>query len=340
MPLSDQVLEHREGPKPAKPAFAVVPYLKLARPDHWFKNVFMLLGAAVAALYVPETIGLHTLAPLGLAFVATCLVASSNYVLNEVLDGPSDRLHPTKHARPVPSGQINLAIALIEWVALAAAGLLLARRVNAPLAWTALTLWGMGLAYNVPPLRLKDLPYVDVLCESLNNPIRLALGWFALIPSLFPPVSLAFAYWMVGAFFMATKRYAEFRQIGDPSRAAGYRASFKHYTEERLLVSLLFYATACALFAGIFIVRYHLELILFVPVIAGLFAYYLTLAFKPDSPVQAPERLYRERGFVAYLVISLILFVVLLHVHIPALYEIFHVQPHGIDPLWTIERGK
>ena len=45
----------------------------------------------------------------------------------------------------------------------------------------------MGLAYNVPPVRLKEWPYLDVLSESVNNPLRLALGWFALIPDRFPP---------------------------------------------------------------------------------------------------------------------------------------------------------
>ena len=48
----------------------------------------------------------------------------------------------------------------------------------------------------------------------------------------------------------------------------------------------------CALFGGIFIVRYRIELILFVPVIAGLFAYYLKLGLKENSPAQNPESLY------------------------------------------------
>src|SRR5438270_4288919 len=129
----------------------------------------------------------------------------------------------------------------------------------------------MGIAYNVPPLRTKEWPYVDVLSESVNNPIRLLLGWFALITGRFPPLSLTIAYWMIGAFFMAMKRLAEYRHIGDPRVAAAYRRSFAYYTEERLLVSLFFYSTTCALFAGIFIVRYHLELILFAPLGAGLF---------------------------------------------------------------------
>jgi hypothetical protein len=122
---------------------------------------------------------------------------------------------------------------------------------------------------------LKEWPYLDVLSESLNNPIRLALGWFAVIPDRIPPGSLVLSYWMVGAFLMAVKRLAELRRIGDRDTLAAYRASFAHYTEERLLVSIMFYASACALFGGIFIVRYRLELILFVPLLAGFLAYYL-----------------------------------------------------------------
>jgi hypothetical protein len=143
---------------------------------------------------------------------------------------------------------------------------------------------------------------------------------------------------MIGAFFMAMKRYAEYRHIGDRGVAAAYRHSFRYYTEERLLVSILFYATTCALFAGIFIVRYHLELLLFVPFAAGLFAYYLHLGMKADSPTQNPEKLYRERGFVAYLTICFAVFVLLMFTSVPALYSWFNVEPSGTSPLWTVGR--
>ena len=136
-------------------------------------------------------------------------------------------------------------------------------------------------------------------------------------------------------------RYAEYRHIGDPAVAAGYRRSFKHYTDERLLVSIMFYATACALFAGIFIVRYHLELILVTPLAAGVFAYYLKIGMQPDSPVQNPEKLYRERGFFVYLVVTTALFVTLMFTSIPRLYDIFNVDISKTNPLWTIgERDK
>jgi 4-hydroxybenzoate polyprenyltransferase len=318
------------------PRSGIVPYIAIARVDHWFKNSFMALGVLLAVFYEPGLFRSGSIVPLLVAILSTCLVASSNYVLNELLDGPRDLLHPVKRYRPVPSGQVRPALAIAEWLLLAAAGFALAWSLNVPFLASAVWLWVMGLLYNVPPVRLKEWPYLDVLSESVNNPIRLFLGWFALVADRVPPLSLVLSYWMIGAFFMAMKRYAEYRHIDNPAVAASYRRSFGWYTEERLLVSILFYATACALFAGIFVVRYHLELILFVPLAAGLFAYYLHLGLKPDSPTQNPEKLYRQPGFVAYLVVSLVVFVALMFTSIPALYAWFNVEPSQASPLWTI----
>jgi decaprenyl-phosphate phosphoribosyltransferase len=311
-------------------------YVQIARVDHWFKNVFMLLGVLLALFYEPSLAAWDSLSPLLIAVAATCLVASSNYVLNEVLDGPRDRLHPQKRHRPVPSGRVYLPLAYAEWLLPAAAGFGLAALLNRYFLASAVALWVMGVAYNVPPVRTKEWPYIDVLSESVNNPLRLLLGWFAMVVDRVPPLSLVLSYWMVGAFFMAMKRYAEYRHIADPSVAAAYRRSFAYYTEERLLVSLFFYSAACAMFGGIFIVRYHLELILFAPFAAGVFAYYMRLGLQPDSPVQNPEKLYRQRGFVAYLALCLGVFVVLMFTSIPGMYEWFNVEPSGATPLWTL----
>jgi decaprenyl-phosphate phosphoribosyltransferase len=245
------------------------PYVQIARVDHWFKNAFMLLGVILAFFYEPMLFTWASVPRLSLAVLATCLIASSNYVLNELLDAPQDRFHPVKKHRPVPSGLVQPPFAVLEWLLLGAAGLALAFLLNPYFAASGLALWSMGVAYNVPPVRTKELPYLDVLSESVNNPLRLFLGWFALVGDKLPPLSLTFAYWMVGAFFMATKRFAEYRRLGDPEVAVQYRKSFGYYTEERLLVSMFFYAIMCALFMGVFIVRYHVELILFVPVAAG-----------------------------------------------------------------------
>src|SRR3954454_1000815 len=101
----------------------IKPYLAIARPDHWFKNVFMALGVLLAFFYHPGLLGRGTLAQILWAVGTTCLIASSNYVLNEILDAPTDRSHPVKRLRPIPSGLVQLPIAYAEWILLGAAGL-------------------------------------------------------------------------------------------------------------------------------------------------------------------------------------------------------------------------
>src|SRR5262245_2279777 len=61
----------------------LLPYLAIARPDHWFKNVFMALGVFLACFYHPDLFTPATLLSVAWAVLITCLVASSNYVLNE-----------------------------------------------------------------------------------------------------------------------------------------------------------------------------------------------------------------------------------------------------------------
>jgi hypothetical protein len=133
---------------------------------------------------------------------------------------------------------------------------------------------------------------------------------------------------MVGCYFMAIKRYAEFRDIDDPLRAAAYRKSFSYYTLQRLLISIVFYASAAMLFLGAFIMRYRLELVLAFPLVALVMAIYLSLAFKPESAVVNPEKLYREHVLVAAVVTCAVAMLVLMIVDIPALDTIF--KPTGL----------
>ena len=75
-------------------------YLKLARPDHWLKNIFILFGHVVAVVLLPGLWqGTTTLAWAAFSLVPACLIASANYILYEILDATFDRLHPTKKHR-------------------------------------------------------------------------------------------------------------------------------------------------------------------------------------------------------------------------------------------------
>lgn len=298
-------------------------HLQIARADHWVKNVFVLPGCVVALSLDPSLLTFEFAWRFALGMIAICLIASSNYVINEVLDAPFDREHPLKRNRPVPSGKVNVPIAYLQWLLLMVAGLTISLMVSQAFALTMLALWVMGCIYNIPPVRSKDVAYVDVLSEAINNPLRMLAGWYITGTVALPPTSLLISYWMVGCYFMAIKRFAEFREIGNTPGRVKYRRSFAYYTEQRLLVSIMFYGSHAMLFFGAFIMRYRLELILAFPLMALVMAVYLSLAFKQDSAVQRPEGLHTERSLMITVVLCAVVMGVLMFVNLPVLHQVF-----------------
>ncbi len=298
-------------------------HIEIARFDHWFKNAFVIPGVLVALLLAPDYQGVELVWRVVLGLVAIGFVASSNYVINEVLDAPYDRQHPVKCHRPVLSGRVHIPMAYVQWLAMMAAGIGLGWTLSTPFMIVLSMLWGMGRIYNIRPVRSKDLPYIDVLTEAVNNPLRMLAGWFMASTALIPPASLLVSYWMIGCYFMAMKRFAEYRDLKEPDLAAAYRKSFAYYTEQRLLVAVMFYGSAAMLFFGSFIVRYRLELIVSFPFIALVMAVYLALAFKENSAVQRPEGLYREPLIMAPVLACSLIMVLLVIVDIPFLHRLF-----------------
>ena len=298
-------------------------HLEICRFDHWIKNVFILPGLLIAISVYPQSISPHLMYSVVIGFLAAGIIASSNYVINEILDAPFDALHPTKRLRPTPAGRVNIRWGYVQWIVLMLLGLALGSLISQAFMYVLLWLWVMGCIYNIAPLRAKDVPYVDVLVESINNPIRLLIGWYIVSPPIQIPISLLISYWMIGAYLMAIKRFAEMRDISKNISARQYRKSFAYYTEQNLLVSIMFYAAASMLFFGAFVMRYRLELILAFPLIAFIMAMYLNLAFKEDGVAQAPEKLWKEMPLMISSFLCLVLMVFLMNYPLPAFTAFF-----------------
>lgn len=296
-------------------------YIKLARPDHWIKQLFVLPGIVLALIIAPQCPSMHiVLSKIVIALIATSLIASANYVINEWLDRHFDRYHPVKKNRPAVSSTLKAPIVWLEWSTLSVVGLIIAWFIGITGFITVAVLWIMGLIYNVKPFRIKDIAYVDVIGESFNNAIRLLIGWFAIISYFLPPISMILGYWMAGAYLMAIKRYSEYRSINNPKQAARYRESFKYYTEQSLLNSSFFYAIFSVLLLGIFLVKYHIEYIIAMPFLCILYVIYFNLSFKKDSSTQAPEKVLKEKKLLVSVGIVVFLFIVLSFVKMPFLY--------------------
>ena len=296
-------------------------YIKIARPDHWIKNMFILPGIIMAVMIFGKNQILPNIWNIVIGTMATCFIASANYVINEWLDAGYDKYHPVKKNRPVVVADLKVQYVMLEYVLLILAGLGLSLTINMSFFWVELLLLVMGFFYNVKPVRTKDIPYVDVLTESFNNVIRLLLGWFMITNEYLPPISVMIAYWLCGAYLMNIKRYSEYRMIGNPDVAGQYRKSFQHYTERRLLAMSIFYGMTATVALSIFIVTHRMEYIIALPVVIALFVYYFMLSFKEDSVVQKPEKLYKEKGLFLLILLICILLLVLTFVDIEAIHD-------------------
>lgn len=307
-------------------------YFTMIRPDYWTKNVFVLPGLLFALAVYKTPIDFYLVLKIVTGLVSTCLLASANYVINEYLDAEFDKFHPLKKVRTSVARVVNPNVVYGMYAVLASVGLALAYTISMKFFWVGAFLLVMGIIYNVRPLRSKERVYLDVLSESVNNPIRFALGWFMVTPAVglymdnrwdleffdsIPPLSIIIAYWMGGAFLMATKRFAEYRLIGNAELAGLYRRSFKFYTENSLLISMFFYALTCAFFLGIFLVKNRIEMLLSFPFFALLFAWYLKIGLLKNSPVQGSEKIWTRKWFMTYLVLFTAMVCILMFVDIP-----------------------
>ncbi|GLV22568.1 hypothetical protein TomMM35A_24160 [Sphingobium sp. TomMM35A] len=276
-------------------------YLAIARFDHMTKHVFILPGI-ILAYAVHSSAAQFSMTRLLLGFASAILIASANYVINEWLDREFDAYHPTKSQRTAVHQALSPTLVYAEYFALLLLGLFLGYQLG-HLFFIASIAFGLsGISYNVEPIRTKDKVYLDVISESVNNPIRLVLGWAMVDPTALPPASLFIAYWAGGAFLMGAKRLNEYRDV-----VAGqgvemlhrYRKSFRSYSSETLTVSCLLYAMLSAFFIAVFLIKYRLEYIVAFPFIGGLFAIYMWLALRQGSVAQRPERLFRSRRLLA-----------------------------------------
>ena len=196
---------------------------------------------------------------------------------------------------------LSAPIVTAMWAALAVSALVVAGLASKSMLCTCILFVGQGIVYNVKPLRTKDVAYLDVISESVNNPLRLLIGWTMIDPTTLPPASIIIAYWLGGAFLMASKRLSEYREIvasHGTDVLTLYRKSFAVYNENTLTASCIVYALLSVMGLSIFFVKYRIEYIFTLPMIALLFGKYMAMSMAPGSTAQKPERLFAEKGLM------------------------------------------
>ena len=215
----------------------LVQTIRLARPNHWFKNIIVLFPVMFAMRYADRDAWIQA----ALATVAFCLVSAACYIINDIADRERDRLHPAKRDRPLAAGTVSVPVAVMEAVVLLAAGLLLARANGGWLTFfVVLTYVILQCAYTVV---LKRKIIVDVICIALGFVLR-AVGGAVAIDALISPWLIVCTF-TICMFLGFCKRRNELATMGDVAHAESHRDTLGGYTPS-LLTHLITLSAAIA----------------------------------------------------------------------------------------------
>lgn len=206
---------------------AYAAYLRTMRPHQWLKNALVFLPM-LASHRVDELVILSSL----LAFLCFSLIASSVYILNDLLDLSADRAHPRKKERPLASGSISIAHGTLMAAGLLAVGVTLSWSLGPAFLLVMVAYYALSLAYS---LYLKRRIVVDIFVLAALYTIRMVAGGVA--------ADIHLSLWLLAFsvfFFLslaAVKRQAE---LIDSEKRGNLKANGRGYHVDDLpIISMI-----------------------------------------------------------------------------------------------------
>jgi 4-hydroxybenzoate polyprenyltransferase len=201
--------------------------LKAMRPRQWTKNgiVFMAFVFSVNQHWIPDDVSTwdHMLLRALITALVFCGVSGAGYLLNDVRDAESDRLHPTKRNRPIASGMLAPKAALAWASVFILLGVIVAFLVDWRTGAVVVGYIGLQVVYTTV---LKYEVILDVMAIAAGFVLRALAGAYAIDVPTSPWLYVVTA---LGALFLAiTKRRAEVTLLAEG--ATSHRAVLQYYT--------------------------------------------------------------------------------------------------------------
>jgi 4-hydroxybenzoate polyprenyltransferase len=193
--------------------------IRSMRPEQWLKNGFVLAPIVFSGLVGDADAWLRTI----LAVIAFCAASSAVYLVNDVIDREADRSHPIKKSRPIASGEVSVATALVVAAFLVAAAIGIALWLG---GWLPAVLAAYVVLVLLYSAVLKRAVFLDVLVVAAGFVLRVVGGAVAINV----PVSrwiLVVAY-LLALYLALGKRRSELVLLG--GEAGNHRAVLGHYT--------------------------------------------------------------------------------------------------------------
>ncbi len=204
-----------------------IAYFMAVRPHQWLKNALVFLPMLAAHQLDGPTFMVSLL-----AFVAFCLIASSVYIVNDLLDLGADRAHPRKRERPFAAGSIPIASGMWMAVGLLGIGAVIAVLLGPAFFGVLLGYYILTTGYS---LYLKRRIIVDICVLAGLYTARIVAGGAA--------TGIPLSVWLLAFsifFFLslaAVKRQAE---LVDSARRGKLKATGRGYhTEDLPIISMI-----------------------------------------------------------------------------------------------------
>jgi 4-hydroxybenzoate polyprenyltransferase len=280
----------------AQPQMANLPkYLLISmRPKQWFKNVFVFAGFVFANEILWNDI--NKIALVVSTFLLWCLISSSIYLINDLVDIPKDRQHPKKRYRPLASGHLARSAALTATLIFLGVGLPLAWLLSWKLAIIYAAYVVMQLAYS---FRLKHVVIVDVFIIAAGFVMRTVSGAVVL--------NITISHWLLictgllSLFLALAKRRHELVLLENGS--GSHRRVLDDYSTE-LVQEMISIITASTIIAYILYtltpsnphipVKPFPLMLVTVPFVVYAIFRYLYLVYKKDEGGSTEEMLLRD----------------------------------------------
>ncbi len=256
----------------------MVGLIKTMRPHQWTKNALIF----APLFFDGQLTVLESLLRVLVGFGLLCLMASSIYVINDLVDVKSDRMHPKKRHRPIASGLLPVPAATVAAFVLPVFALVGGLLMAPAFALVLAVYFMLHVAYS---FRLKHVPLIDILSIAAGFVLRIAAGATLIEVARFSPW-LYVCTITLSLFLAVGKRRQEFIELG--SKAAQVRPVFAHYTTDFLNETLRLALTSTFITYVIYTVETPIEIgdtefgaILTIPfVLYGLLRYQFLISVK------------------------------------------------------------
>jgi 4-hydroxybenzoate polyprenyltransferase len=203
----------------------MVAIFKATRPVHWIKNLALFAAIFLSGMLFNK----GEFSKVIWAFIVFCLITSATYLVNDIMDAPSDRLHPTKKFRPIASGALPIPVAVIEALILTLAGIFVAALAGLNSLFVSVAIIYLVLQFFYS-LVLKNVAIIDIIVIAAGFVLRVYAGAFAIDAHL--SVWFLLCVISVALFLASGKRRAELNIVQDTS--FGTRKSLGKYKQELL----------------------------------------------------------------------------------------------------------